>query len=233
VGSCPIGSLQAVAASVSFQFSFYVFGLLMLFGVFLGRLSCGWLCPFGFIQDILHRVPAPKVKIPQRTFKIKYLVLAGVLLLPLIPTSSGIGIPYFCQWLCPVGTLEAAIPLYFSFPPIQTAVGPLFWWRLIWLSFIVVMVSFSYRGFCRILCPLGAFYSFFNRYSFLTIKYKPHRCTNCGHCNTACPLELPVTRNPNHPECIRCLKCTKACPTGAIKLTYCGAATKEVCNLEA
>ncbi|SHF50698.1 4Fe-4S binding domain-containing protein [Desulforamulus putei DSM 12395] len=233
VGSCPIGSLQAMAAGLAYHFSFYVFGLLMVFGVTLGRLSCGWLCPFGFLQDLLYRLPTPKFSLPNWCTKIKYVLLSGVLLIPLIPTSTGIGVLYFCQWLCPAGTLEAAIPLYFSFPPIRTAIGALFGWRILWLLAILLFVSLIYRGFCRTLCPLGAFYSFFNRYCFFRIHLYPNKCNQCGRCSAACPMELPVTAEPNHPECIRCLKCTNSCPTGAIQFKYAGHTTKEGINFEA
>lgn len=233
IGSCPIGSIQAIAGSLSFNFSFYVFGLILLFGVTLGRLVCGWFCPFGFIQEILYKIPVPKFSLPSWCLRIKYIILSGVFLLPLLPTATGIGIPYFCQWLCPAGTLEAAIPLYISYPPIRDAVGGLFGWRIIWLLIIIIFVAMIYRGFCRTLCPLGAFYSLFNQFSFFTIEFSPIKCNNCGLCSAACPLQLKVTDNPNHPECIRCLKCTSSCPSGAIRFTYTRQIPKEVFKLEA
>ena len=49
VGSCPIGSLQAVLGSKNYKFSFYVIGFLMIFGSLMGRFVCGWLCPFGLV----------------------------------------------------------------------------------------------------------------------------------------------------------------------------------------
>ena len=57
LGSCPIGSLQAVLDSGKFRVSCYVFGFLTLFGALLGRFVCGWLCPFGLVQDLLHKIP--------------------------------------------------------------------------------------------------------------------------------------------------------------------------------
>ena len=57
LGACPIGSLQAVMDSGTFKFSCYVFGFLILFGTCLGRFICGWLCPFGLVQDLLHKAP--------------------------------------------------------------------------------------------------------------------------------------------------------------------------------
>ena len=57
LGSCPIGSLQAVLGSRNFQFSFYIFGFLMLMGAVFGRFVCGWMCPFGLVQDLLYKIP--------------------------------------------------------------------------------------------------------------------------------------------------------------------------------
>ena len=87
-GACPIGSFQAVVGSSKFRFSYYITGILILLGVLLGRFICGFLCPFGLIQDLLHKIPFPK-KI--RTFrgdkllrKLKYVIFAVfVILLPL------------------------------------------------------------------------------------------------------------------------------------------------------
>ena len=64
--ACPIGSLQAVVGSWNFKFAYYVIGFLIFVGAILGRLVCGFLCPFGLIQDLLNKIPFPK-KI--RTFK--------------------------------------------------------------------------------------------------------------------------------------------------------------------
>ena len=65
-GACPIGSLQAVIGSWNFKMAYYVIGFLIFVGALLGRLVCGFLCPFGLIQDLLNKIPFPK-KI--RTFR--------------------------------------------------------------------------------------------------------------------------------------------------------------------
>lgn len=218
IGSCPVGSLQAVASGAAFQFSFYVAGFLTLLGVLAGRMACGWLCPFGLIQELLHRLPSPKIFLPIWTRWIKYLVLAVfVLLLPALATDAfGLGAPYFCKWLCPAGTLEAAIPLSIVNTDIRGALGAIFTWRLTWLLLIITLSIAVHRFFCQTLCPLGAIYSLFNRVSFFSIKHDRSRCSNCGSCAGACYLRLPATAGPNHPECIRCLKCVNSCPTGAM-----------------
>ena len=60
-GACPIGSFQAVVGSSKFKFSYYITGILILIGVLLGRFICGFLCPFGWFQELLHKIPSPKI----------------------------------------------------------------------------------------------------------------------------------------------------------------------------
>ena len=117
VGACPIGSLQAVIGSWNFKMAYYVVGFLIFIGAMVGRLICGFLCPFGLIQDLLNKIPFPK-KI--RTFrgdkllrKLKYVIfLVFVILLPMFVVDiMGQGAPYFCKLICPAGTLEGGIPL--------------------------------------------------------------------------------------------------------------------------
>ena len=55
--SCPIGAVQAVIGSSKFHFAYYVVGFLLFIGVLLGRVVCGFLCPFGWFQELLHKIP--------------------------------------------------------------------------------------------------------------------------------------------------------------------------------
>ncbi|NLJ94331.1 MAG: 4Fe-4S binding protein, partial [Clostridiaceae bacterium] len=61
--SCPIGSLQAIGNQPKFRLSFYVIGILFLSGILLGRWFCGWLCPFGLIQELIYKLPIKKIKL--------------------------------------------------------------------------------------------------------------------------------------------------------------------------
>lgn len=222
IGSCPIGSLQAVASGLTFQFSFYVAGFIVLIGMLWGRLVCGWLCPFGLIQDLLYRLPSPKFLLPLWTRYFKYAILVFfVLLLPAaLKDPIGLGAPYFCKWLCPAGTLEAALPLSAVNTEIRGALGILFKWRMVWLLVILALAVTVKRSFCQVLCPLGAIYSLFNQLSIFTIRYDRSLCNMCGRCVEACYQRLPAYRVPNHPECIRCLKCLHSCPNGVISWKF-------------
>ena len=222
LGACPIGALQAALGGMKRHFPFYVLGMLMLFGVVLGRVVCGLLCPFGLVQDLLHKIPFPKAEVPRRIDRparyVKYVVLLVlVVLLPAFAlTDTGVRPPYFCQYVCPAGTLEGGIPLMLADPMLRGLAGTLFQWKVLVLLGVVLLSLCVHRPFCRYLCPLGAFYSLFNRFSFFQMRLDESRCVGCGRCERICPMAVEVTRDINSPECIRCGKCRSVCPTGAI-----------------
>ena len=233
VGSCPIGSLQAVIGSKKFSISYYVFGIMILIGALLGRLVCGLLCPFGFVQDLLYKIPTPKFKIPEKVDRplraLKYIILlVFVILLPMFLTNQfGLGAPYFCKLICPAGTLGGALPLLATNEGLRATIGFLFFWKLSILIVIVALSIFTYRPFCKYICPLGAFYSFFNKIGFYKMEFVQDKCVNCGLCEKSCKMDINVRANPNSLECIRCGACTAACRHDALVMTYAGFGKKK------
>lgn len=233
VGSCPIGSLQAVIGSKKFSISYYVFGIMILIGALLGRLVCGLLCPFGFVQDLLYKIPTPKFKIPEKIDRplraLKYIILlVFVILLPMFLTNQfGLGAPYFCKLICPAGTLGGALPLLATNEGLRSTIGFLFFWKLSILIVIVALSIFTYRPFCKYICPLGAFYSFFNKIGFYKMEFVQDKCVNCGLCEKSCKMDINVRANPNSLECIRCGACTAACRHDALVMTYAGFGKKK------
>lgn len=222
VGACPIGAMQAVIGSWNFKFAFYVAGFLMFVGALMGRFVCGWLCPFGLIQDLLHKIPFLR-KI--NTFrgdkllrKLKYVILlVFVVLLPMFVVDvMGQGAPYFCKLICPAGTLEGGIPLVLLNRTMRGAVGWLYAWKNLLLLITIVLSMLIYRPFCKYICPLGAVYSVFNPISVFRYRVDKEKCTNCKSCAKVCKMQVNPTENANHPECIRCGACKKACPENAI-----------------
>ena len=222
IGSCPIGAMQSVEGSTKYGFSMYVLGFLVLVGLLLGRFVCGWLCPLGWIQELLHKIPFKKIKVPARLNRIlsyfKYVVLAlFVIILPIVTVNEfGISTPYFCKYICPAGTLEAGIPLLITNPMLRGAVGFLFSWKMVILLAVILFSMMMFRPFCRYICPLGAFYGLFNGISLYRYKVDAEKCVGCGVCSGACKMDIVPYEKPNSPECIRCGECVKACPHGAI-----------------
>lgn len=222
MGACPIGAMQAVLNSRKYKFSFYVVGLLCAFGVLFGRFICGWLCVFGWIQDLLYKIPVPKLTVPKKLDKIlrylKYVVLlVFVLLLPaFLRNEYGTSSPYFCKLICPVGTLEGGIFLVLMNESLRNTIGFLFQWKIGILLVVLVLSIFIYRPFCKYICPLGAFYAIFNKVSFTRIGIEKDKCVNCGLCVKKCKMGVDVQKKQNSAECIRCGDCIKACPCKAL-----------------
>lgn len=223
-GSCPIGALQAVVGASKFRFSYYITGFLILLGVLLGRFICGFLCPFGWFQDLLHKIPGKKFSTkklrPLRYIKYAVLLIMVLILPAVITNSAGMGNPFFCKYLCPQGVLEGAIPLALADSGIRSALGSLFAWKSVVLITVIVLSILFYRPFCKWICPLGAFYSLFNRVSLFQMQVDESKCISCGKCQKACKMDVDVTQSPNHPECIRCGACIHACPTQAVCYHY-------------
>ena len=223
-GACPIGSFQAVVGSSKFSFSYYITGFLILLGVLLGRFICGFLCPFGWLQELLHKIPTKKLstkKLKPLTY-LKYVILAvTVVLLPaIIVNDVGISDPFFCKYICPQGVLEGAIPLSAVNAGIRAALGSLFTWKLTVLLAVVVLSVLFFRPFCKWICPLGAFYALLNKVSLFQMKVDKNKCISCGKCAGACKMDVDVTKTPNHTACIRCGMCISACPTNAVRFRY-------------
>ena len=221
-GTCPIGAMQAVIGNWNFKFAFYAAGFLVFVGALMGRFVCGWLCPFGLIQDLLYKIPFPR---KLRTFKgdrllrkLKYVVLLFfVILLPMFLVDVlGQGAPYFCKLICPVGTLEGGIPLVLLNKSMHGALGWLYAWKNVLLLFTVFLSILIYRPFCKYICPLGDVYSVFNPISVFRYRIDREKCVGCDACAKVCKMQVNPAENPNHPECIRCGQCKKACPKQCI-----------------
>lgn len=224
VGSCPLGALQALLNQRGFQIPFAVLGFFFLFGSLLGRTVCGWLCPFGLVQDLLHRIPLfrKRKRLPFHRI-LKYVKYAVLILFVCIGSSFLFGgfakTPAFCKYLCPSGTLLGALPLLTANRLLRSQIQGLFFWKLLVLLLIILLSVKIYRPFCQYLCPLGAVYSWFNRFSLVQICRDRENCTSCNACRKACPFDLSVDEISRSPECIRCGACVSVCPAGCLRFS--------------
>lgn len=218
VAACPLGSLQTALLSSKYKFPYYVLGTFLLLGLFLGRFICGFFCPFGFLQELLHKIPTPKIKKSKATRALsllKYVILLiFVILIPLIALAPG-----FCKYLCPAGTLEAGIPLTILQEKLCAMTGVLFTWKVAVLIVILAACVICQRAFCRFLCPLGAIYSFFNPVSFFGIKVDQTKCIQCDACVRHCKMDVKKVCDR---ECIQCGECISHCPVHAIRFGVAG-----------
>ena len=219
VGACPLGSLQG-AFSAERSTLFYVGGILLLYSVLFGRMICGWVCPFGLIQELLHKIPTLKLKKNAVTRLLSYLkygiLVFFVFVIPMLYALRDLPLPAFCKYICPAGTLESGVVLlankvnsgYFSM------LGGLFTWKFLLMVSILTGCIFVFRLFCRFLCPLGALYGLFNRISFFGVTVEDSKCIQCGRCIRHCGMDI---RHVGDPECIACGDCIAVCPTEAIR----------------
>ena len=219
-GSCPLGSLQNALAASGKRTPYYIFGIILLYGIILGRTICGFLCPFGLIQDLLFKIKTPKLR-KSRVTKVlsllKYVILVLlVVVLPLIYAFKDTPLPAFCKYVCPAGTLGGAIGLLINSANdgLYAMLGPLFTWKFVLLVIFIAACVFIYRFFCRFFCPLGALYGLFNKISILGIRLEKPKCTDCGRCISTCKMDITTVGDK---ECISCGECVSVCPTKAIE----------------
>jgi len=219
IGACPLGSLQG-AFSADHSTLYYVAGILLLYSLMFGRLICGWLCPFGLVQELVYKIKTPKLKKSPYTRLLSFakygILIFFVIIVPVMYALRDIPLPAFCKYICPAGTLEGGIGLlsnavnksYFAM------LGPLFTWKFLLLVSILTACVFIFRLFCRFLCPLGALYGLFNKLSFFGIQVEDSKCVSCGKCIQHCKMDI---RHVGDMECISCGECIDVCPTQAIR----------------
>ncbi|MCL4500716.1 MAG: 4Fe-4S binding protein [Deltaproteobacteria bacterium] len=224
--SCPVGAVQNFLGSIRYytpgtipQFGAIVFGNVGFIGAIVGRLPCGWLCPFGYIQDLIYKIPSRKLSLWEPLRYVKYaMLLVLVIILPLwLVDAHGLSQPWFCKLVCPAGTLEGALPLLVLKPSLWTTIGFYFWNKLTILIIIVLLAIFISRPFCRMICPLGAFYGLFSRMTLVQLEFVEGNCVQCGSCSRKCPMGVKPQEQADSKECIMCLKCLDACQFRALQ----------------
>ena len=129
--------------------------------------------------------------------------------------ARGVAMPAFCKYICPAGTLEGAVGLLSN--PVNeehlSLLNGLFTGKFVIMVGLATLSVFIYRVFCRFLCPLGAIYGLFSRVSLFGVTVDTGRCTHCGLCKAACPVDI---RSIGDHECIQCGACRNVCPEKAI-----------------
>ncbi len=211
--ACPIGVLVHYAGLHIFPF--LAVGTVLLLGVLGGRILCGWVCPFGFLQDMLHKIPSPKFHLPAWTSWLKYLVLAvTVLVLPFLLGAETLF--SFCRF-CPASALQVTVPGLaasgIAGVPVMTVI------KLLVLALVLTSVILCSRAFCRVLCPIGAMLAPLNYVSLWKIRTPTQNCRRCVNCREACPEDgrpgdrIAAGIAPNRAlDCIVCHECQAACP---------------------
>jgi ferredoxin len=229
--ACPIGVIAHFSAL--HVFPFVAIGVIVMFGAMFGGFVCGWMCPFGFLQDLAAKVPTPKFDIPDWMGYFRYVVLIGLVLM--VPWLLGEHSPWFPCSLCPAGALEGAVPNVAkqmaaagqdsqegdqadddaegsgdeeTADAEQASVGGITWpskTKLAILGVFLIAIFFIRRPWCRIFCPLGAFYGLFNRASFFLVRFHDKKCVECEQCRSVCQYGGRCDEDMNTIKCNRCL----------------------------
>lgn len=206
--TCPLGAIQYFI--ITGRFPVFPLSIIAIVGITVGRMSCGLLCPFGYLQDFLYKLGSVRIEVPKYLLYFKYVILAGFVFL----LSFYFAFPAFCK-ICPVGTLEAGFPLAFLDGKIELFnqesgkfTGWIFLLKTIFLTGILIATVNIKRPFCRILCPLGGLLGIFNKFSVISISVDSENCDKCERCARMCPVDLDISDNPDSAECVRCMKCT-------------------------
>jgi ferredoxin-type protein NapH len=209
--ACPIGVF--IHYSGYHIFPFLAAGTVLLIGALIGRLLCGWVCPFGFVQDLLHKIPTPKFRLPPWTANTKYVILiATVFLIPWFWGESSRGV--YC-WYCPSAALQVTVPHVLGGGALSAASII----KLVLTAVILFFVVFVERGFCTLMCPIGALLAPMNKISLWIVKIPVTDCMSCGSCDDDCPTGIePALRveegipSNRHLDCIVCHECQPSCP---------------------
>ena len=230
--SCPVGAIQNFITSFRmnfhagiFQPGLYVLGSLGVVASVVGRAPCGWLCPFGLVQEVIFKIPVRKFEVwrPLRWGRYVSLVIFVILLPFLLTDSTGYGVTWFCKYICPAGTLEAGLPLLWFEPALRESVGWLFVHKVAILCLIIGWSAVTLRPFCRTLCPLGLFLGLFNRISWLQLHFDTERCVECKVCTAICPAGVSFydgRDDINSSHCIRCMRCLGICPGASVDISF-------------
>jgi len=180
--------------------------------VLIGRgVFCGWLCPFGALQELLGqlsralRVPQwnPPVAVEKRLWMGKYIAAAVVLVLVMTEID-------------PSGATA-------EIEPFKTAITSKFtraWPYVVYAGALLAIGLFSERAYCRFLCPLGGVLAFLDRLHLLNLLKRRPECGNpCHLCERSCPVRaIERTGKIVTAECFQCLDCQveyyddKRCP---------------------
>lgn len=213
VAACPLGSIQGALISSRYKFPYYMLGMLLLFGIALGRVVCGFFCPFGLLQELLYRIPSKKIKKGRWTRRLSFLKYV-ILLIFVVGIPLAAAVPGFCKYICPAGTLEGGLFLMAMDGRLRALAGGLFLWKAAVLAAVLVLAVFLFRCFCRFFCPLGAFYALFHKTAAIGMQADKEKCNGCNACVSFCKLDVMAVGDR---ECIQCGECIGVCGKCALR----------------
>jgi NAD-dependent dihydropyrimidine dehydrogenase PreA subunit len=186
--------------------AFIFFIILAIIG---NKIICGWACPMGALQELIYKLPIfKKIKSKKLPFVLTNAVRAGIftaMLLFLFGVIGGKRGMVIYHYVNPFNLFN----LEFELESILSAV-----------IVILIFSFFTYRPFCQFVCPFGLVSWIAERISIFRIRIDKKKCTECGACIKACPLEAAKGRVMGKlapADCFSCARCLNICPVDAVR----------------
>lgn len=214
---CPFGGFETLITwvttgsfiSKTHPSNLVLMGAIVVATLLVGNTFCGWVCPFGAIQDaqtwLRRKLKLPAVELPGQVDRVlrwgRFLVLALVLYLSV--TTARL-------WFADHDPYVQLFGLHWLFEPDPTVM-----WVGWTITVVVLLLTFVIeRAWCRYLCPLGAVFSVLGVFSVFRIRRSATTCTDCTVCDKPCPVHIePSKAKPFvSTDCIGCMDCVAACP---------------------
>jgi polyferredoxin len=216
---CPFGGFETLYTAITtgnFVPGILISGVIVAVSIILSliffrRGFCGWLCPFGIVQEFFGKITKKKITVPANIDKklryLKYFVLLMILILTAIT-----GTLIFKTYDPFLNFFHFGKGVLWSVGEESALVGFV-------IAIIVVLLSvFIERAWCKYFCPLGAVMGLFSIFSFSKIKRDNTSCTNCKICDTKCPMGLKTSNidSMKNVDCIDCMNCVNSCPSSSL-----------------
>jgi polyferredoxin len=215
------------------------FGVFVFLVALFGKLWCGWVCPFGLIQDwmtalrrklgVRERQIAPPLR--RQLALIKYGLLVYIAAIPPLITMNLLSDSFYLPF-CNICPGKSLLPLFagetrylaLNFDNGVTLAFSLA--LLIITGIMLVGMFFKDRFFC-VFCPLLALIHILKPITALKLFKAPEVCTGCGNCRRICPMDVEevyrqrTSNDVQSDECLDCVRCAESCPAdGAIGLRF-------------
>lgn len=214
--ACPTGVLQNIASSKTVILVSVVSAMVLLtLTVIAGRIFCGWICPFGFVLDLVGKI-TPKLGLP--TFLRARMAKYGILLAS-VGGSYAVGFQAFCT-VCPIGTLCRSFGAREIFRGSELAITPA----------LAALEIGERRTWCRYFCPVGALLALTAKLGLVKIVIGARKCKkfSCMQCAEVCPMGIinkdslgeGISPKISMTECIVCMRCIDRCPYDAAKIRF-------------